>query len=396
MKKVLILGAGFLQTFLIKRANELGYHTLVLDKNPDSVGFQYSDDYSNIDITCAEECLEFARKHDVDGVITAATDYGVLSASYVSENMDLPGLSYQVASMIKNKYLTRKLLVENAVDDMDNFIEVSSMEDIIGIEKKITYPAMVKPVDGSGSKGVRRVDNINELISGCKNAFTSSLSGKVLIEEFIDGKEYGVEAFVHDGNIFILGIMDKIMTSPPNYAELGHIIPSGIKNEKKVKSIVKRAIHVLGINFGAVNMDILVTNDGKVSIIDIGARMGGNLISSHIIPQSINYDYLGNFIKASVGEPIDYPSEVALVKNVSTRILALSPGKIISLPNFEEISQEYDIEIFFNKKIGDTIKKYRNNLDGCGYILCLDENLMTANHNMEKAMCFINKQINKI
>src|SRR5699024_4592578 len=122
------------------------------------------------------------------------------------------------------------------------------------------------------------------------------------------------------------------------------------------------------------NMDIIVTSENQICIIDIGARMGGNLISSHIIPLSSGYDYLGNLIKATMNDMFEKPTE--LEQNVvTTRLLSLQPGKIISLPNFDEIEKRYKTKIYFNKDKGDTIRDYRNNLDGCGYILSVDKNL---------------------
>ena len=83
MKKILIIGAGFLQAFVIKKAKELGYHTITIDKNPDSIGFKYADEYEEIDIVDQEACLKYALSKNIDGVITAATDYGVLSTAYM-------------------------------------------------------------------------------------------------------------------------------------------------------------------------------------------------------------------------------------------------------------------------------------------------------------------------
>ena len=79
MKKIIILGAGFLQSFVIKRAKQLGYFTIAVDKNPKSIGFQYADEYGIVDIVNPEECLKFAKNKNIDGIMTAATDYGVLA-----------------------------------------------------------------------------------------------------------------------------------------------------------------------------------------------------------------------------------------------------------------------------------------------------------------------------
>src|SRR5699024_5180333 len=154
------------------------------------------------------------------------------------------------------------------------------------------------PSDGSGSKAARRVNSNLELKDACNDAIQSSLIGKALIEDFISGNEYGVESYVYNGKVHVLGVMGKYMTNPPNYAELGHYIPSRLAIENKVNRIAKKAIEVLGVNFGGVNMDILVTKDNRICIVDIGGRMGGNLIGSHIIPKGTGIDYLDLLVRA--------------------------------------------------------------------------------------------------
>ena len=392
MKRILILGAGFLQSFVIKKAKELGYYTIAVDNNLDSIGFKYADEYEVVDIIDKRACLEFAKKKKIDGVMTAATDYGVLAASYVAQELNLPGINLDSAELIKNKYSVRKLFVDNNIDDILQYYEVTPESDLINIEKNIKYPVMVKPSDGSGSKAAKRVDKKEEFYRACKEAIDASIIKKALIEDFIEGKEYGVESFVFDGNIYTLGVLNKEVTLPPDYAELGHMMPSGLKIEDKIRIIVKNAITLLGVNFGAVNMDILVTKEDKVSIIDVGARMGGNLIGSHIIPNSTNYNYLENLIRATVDDTIDKPSN-NIANNVVTKILSLKPGEIKKVPDFSKIMEKYDIEIFFNKDVGDIINEYHNNLDGCGYLLGTGKDLIKIESNIKRAKKEIDESI---
>ena len=108
MKKVLIIGAGFLQDFVICKANSMGYETYAVDADPDAVGFKHAHHHGVINIVDDHACLEYAKRNSIDGVLTAATDYGVLTASYIAQKMGLPGLKYEVAKLIKNKYKVRK------------------------------------------------------------------------------------------------------------------------------------------------------------------------------------------------------------------------------------------------------------------------------------------------
>lgn len=136
------------------------------------------------------------------------------------------------------------------------------------------------------------------------------------------------------------------MTQPPFYAELGHAIPSGLSPELeiKVKNCVKKALIALGVNHGSVNMDLLITDSGEVHIIDIGARMGGNLIGSHIIPMGTGIDYMGNMIRAAVGDKTSW-GPASKAEPVATKLLALTPGIVKKLPDLEKIAREQNVNI---------------------------------------------------
>lgn len=382
--------------YVIKRAKELGYITVVVDKDEKSIGFQYADFYRVIDIVNKEKCLQYAIEMKIDGVLTAATDYGVLTASYIANKLNLNGLPYEVAQLVKNKYEVRKKLVEEKVDDTPQFFSITSLDEINDIENKIIFPIMIKPCDGSGSKGVNRANNIIELKTYCQEALKYSLSKKVLLETFIVGKEYGVESFVYRDNVHVLGVMEKEMTKSPYYAELGHTISYKIDNEleEKIKSVAEKAIRTLSINFGSVNMDVLVTEDNKVCIVDIGARMGGNLIGSHIIPIATGIDYMGNMIKGALNEDVNF--ELKGKNVVATRIMNFDSGIVESLPSLLEYQTDVDVkDIVCKLKIGDSINTYKNNLDGCGYVVVSCENIIIAEEKANKIKDDINLKIKR-
>ena len=381
MKKLLMLGGGFLQNFVIRKAKAMGYYVLCLDADPNALGFQIADEHAVINITDEEACLTYAREKQVDGVLTAATDFSVLTMSRIAKEMHLSGINYNSAKIIKNKASVRKRLFEAQADDTDNSYEIDSIEAIDEILHKVKFPIMMKPVDGSGSRGASKVEKAEDFAKAAEFAMSVSITHRAVAEPFIEGKEYGVESFVDNGVVHVLAVMQKDMTKPPYYAELGHAIPSGLNPEleTKVKTCVYRAICALEINHGSVNMDLLITNEGNVHIVDIGARMGGNLIGSHIIPTGAGIDYMGNMIRAAVGDTTNWEAEWQPIP-IATKLLALTPGKVKKLPNFDEIAMLYDVQIEHHIHVGDTITPYRTNLDGCGYVVArdLDVNLSIA------------------
>ena len=376
-----MLGGGFLQNFVIRKAKAMGYYVLCLDADPNALGFQIADEHAVINITDEEACLTYAREKQVDGVLTAATDFSVLTMSRIAKEMHLPGINYNSAKIIKNKASVRKRLFEAQADDTDNSYEIDSIEAIDEILPKVKFPIMMKPVDGSGSRGASKVEKAEDFAKAAEFAMSVSITHRAVAEPFIKGKEYGVESFVDNGVVHVIAVMQKDMTKPPYYAELGHAIPSGLNPEleTKVKTCVYRAICALEINHGSVNMDLLITNEGNVHIVDIGARMGGNLIGSHIIPTGTGIDYMGNMIRAAVGDTTNWEAEWQPIP-IATKLLALTPGKVQKLPNFDEIAMLYDVQIEHHIHVGDTITPYRTNLDGCGYVVArdLDVNLSIA------------------
>lgn len=393
MKKLLMLGGGFLQTYVIREAKKCGYYVFVLDGDPNAMGYAYADEHAVINIVDEEACLAYAREKQVDGVLTAATDFSVLTMSHIAESMGLPGINYKSAKIIKNKAEVRKVLFEAKADDTGYSYEIGSIEEAEKILSEITFPRMVKPVDGSGSRGASRVDRAKDFVKACEFAMSGSITHRAVAEPFVNGREYGVESFVNQGEIHVLGVMQKDMTQPPYYAELGHAIPSGLPAavEEKVKNCVRTAIKALGVNHGSVNMDLLINSD-DVHIVDIGARMGGNLIGSHIIPKGTGIAYMRNMVRAAVGDEADF-TPVTTPSPVATKLLALTPGKVITLPDFEAIAKEADVVIEHHLHVGDQINEYHTNLDGCGYVVAGGKSVDDAIALAAKVKGVINKTI---
>lgn len=393
MKKVLIIGAGFLQDFVIQKAKTMGYEVHAVDADQYAVGFKHADYYGVVNIVDEKACLKYAKENKIDGVLTAATDYGVLTAAYIAQEMGLPGLKYEVAQLIKNKYKVRKCLYEHHVDDTEQAYDVYEDTNIETLAQKLTYPVMVKPCDGSGSRGASRVDRKEELQAACEYAMSVSVTHRAEIETFIIGREYGAESLVINGEVYVLGVMQKWMTPPPFYAELGHAIPNDLKPEieDKVRICVKKAIKALGINMGSVNMDMLITEDGKVYIIDIGARMGGNMIGTCIVPYGTGVDYVAAMLQNAVGDEVDL--SIGKYTAVATKLLAFESGVVKRLPEMKKIEEKYGVEIYQHLAVGMKVNDYHTNIDGCGYIVARAESQAEAVMKAERTLEYFKSTI---
>ena len=369
MKKLLMIGAGFLQSYVIRKAKALGYWVEALDGNRNAVGFQYADNYSAVDIVNPYACLRYAENAHIDGGLTVATDYGVVTTSYIAEKLGLPGLNLESAALIKNKFRTRSRLLERKIDGIDQIYEIRKNDDISTLRKSLRYPVMVKPCDGSGSRGACMVSCEGELEQACRNAIGLSHIGSAIVESYIGGSEYGAEAIVIDGIPHVLAIIKKQMTEPPFYAELGHTIPNDLDSEVEANAIrlAENVIRALGINFGAVNMDLKISTSGEVHLVDIGARMGGNMIGSHIIPYGTGIDYMKGIICSAMGDSVNLSAGEK--KAIASKLLAFRGGVVRRLPDFVALEREYEVEIHHHLSIGDIVHSYRSNLDGCGYVI---------------------------
>lgn len=369
MKKVLVIGAGPLQLPLIRKVKELGHQAICVDGNPNAIGFTIADKYKHINIVDQDACLEYAKEEEVDGVLTVATDYGVLTVAHITKELQLPGLSYHVAQMIKNKHLVSERLIQSDILKLRQSYQISNVEQVETVKEELQYPVIVKPIDGSGSRGITVVTKESELREATIEAINLSVTKNALIETFIEGKEYGVEIFVDNFDVHVLAVLDKVMTLPPDFAELGHTtVIDNFELRKRIIDKVTQAVRALEINMGSVNMDILVTEE-NIEIIDIGARAGGNLISSHIVPLSTGVDLYGNSIKVSLGEKADFTQNSKL-NYIATRILNFRQGEVKRIHDIQELYElGYVKDIILNIQEGSQVREYHNNLDSCGYIV---------------------------
>jgi len=391
----LIVGAGFLQSFVIQKAKEIGYEVYAVDANPNALGFRYADRYAVINIVDEQACLAYAKENRIDGVLTAATEYGVLTTAYIAKELGLPGISYETAKLIKNKYQVTERLLAHNVEDVRQVLEISENTDVEELSQKIKYPTIVKPRDGSGSRGIRRVNKAEELIGACEYARKCSSSDCLVIESFIEGKEYGAESLVINGEVYVLGIMKKWMTEPPYYAELGHSLPNDLSpdTQKKAKKCVADAIKVLGIDHGSVNMDLLISEDGKVHIVDVGARMGGNMIGPCIIAYGTGIDYMKAMIQIAVGDKVDLKPNKSCA--VATKIMAFDEGIVENIPDTKETETAFGVEIYHHLAVGMKVNEYHTNLDGCGYIVAKADTYEEAVLKAERTLRFYKQTIFK-
>lgn len=303
MKKILILGAGQMQLPIISLAKQLGHTTIVADYDPNAPGFKFADVKSTISTIDKDAVLELAKSEQVDGILTTS-DYPVRVVAYVGEKLGLPAMTQQVAEVCTDKYQQRLLFRNNGINT-PFFVQCDANSDLSHLTE---FPYIVKPVDSSASRGVERVQTQEQLCKAVEAACELSRSGKAIVESFIGGKEFSVETLTQNGITHIIQITEKLTRGEEQgyFVEDTHIEPARISDAEAdaIREEVLKAAKAIGVDNCPTHTEIKLWN-GKPFIIEMACRLGGDYITSDLVPLSTGISMMDNLIRLSLGEEID-------------------------------------------------------------------------------------------
>lgn len=306
MKKVLMLGGSTVQVAAIKKAKEMGLYVIVCDYLPDNPGQYVADEYYPTSTTDQEAVLELARKVKPDGIICYATDAAAPTAAYVCEKLGLPSNPYESVKILSNKDLYRTYLRENGFCTPQSGC-YTNFEELYQNVDQYAFPIMVKPVDSSGSKGVNKVYQKNELQGAFQDALKYTRCGRIIVEEFVEKKGYQIsgDGFSVDGKLVFRCFGNEFYGSNgiKEYVPLGECWPSVLPADlqEKVHNEIQRLITSLGMKTCAYNIEAILDRNDNVYIMELGARSGGSLIPQ-ITQMATGVDLVEYVIKAALGE----------------------------------------------------------------------------------------------
>lgn len=291
MDKIVIIGANSFQNPLILKAKEMGYETHVFAWQSGDIGEKTADYFYPISIIEKEKILEECKKIKPKAVVSIASDLAVLTVNYLADKLGLIGNNPENSIICTNKYEMRKAF-EKANVKVPKFKNVSLNEEV-NIEN-FDMPVIVKPTDRSGSRGITLIKDKKDLKQAITNAIEDSFEKRAIIEEFINGDEYSCECISFQGKHKFLAITKKFTTGAPHFIETGHIQPANLSKEKveEVKKEIFKALDALKIQNGPSHSEFKIDENGKIGIIEIGARMGGDCIGSDLVKISTGYDFL--------------------------------------------------------------------------------------------------------
>lgn len=384
MKRLLIIGASVLQVPAMRKAKEMGLYVAVADYNPNAVGITLADEYYNVSTIDEEGIYKVAKAFKADGIMTLATDMPMRSLAYACEKLGLVGLTYESAVKATDKGDMIKTFEAAGVEHPWYKIVPDGEKPIKG---SCTFPLITKPTDNSGSRGVMLVHNEDELEKALNYSSENGRRGDVIIEEYMEGPEVSVEIMVSHGVPYVLQITDKLTTGAPHFVEMGHSQPSRLPSEAQsaICDLASRAVLSVGIENGPAHVEIILTKDGP-KMVELGARMGGDCITTHLVPLSTGIDMVGNTINIALGEEPDL--EQKIWKGSAIRYFRVPHGVIREITGVEKAKAIRGVkEITFVKQVGDTVGDIGSSTDRVGFVIAQAD---TAEEAVEVCECALN------
>lgn len=380
-KTIMIIGGGLLQVPAIQTAKKMGYQVIVTDYNPNALGMKYADVPLVMSTRDVDGSVRVARSQNertpINAVLTVGTDASMTVAA-VASALGLPGIKYEDAEAATNKLKMRMRFKSHNIP-CPNFLPVWSLADAKKACRILGFPLVIKPSSNMGARGVKRIDNKAQIADAFKFAKSASPSGELIIEEYMEGAELSIDAVIHNGDITITGVADRIIEYPPYFVETGHTMPSGLPPELQEEAceVMRRGIKALGITIGCAKGDIKITEHGAM-IGELAARLSGGFMSAYTYPLSSGVDLMRAAIEIALGQE---PSNLEPIFNrvAIERAIITRPGIVRRINGLEEAQRLEGItEIFINVKPGDRVVIPRSNVEKAGHIIAVGDTLEQA------------------
>ncbi len=394
-KKILIVGASVLQLPAILKAKDMGFYVGVADYNPEAVGIQYADEYFNVSTIDVDGVSRVAQSFHPDGIMTLATDMPMRAIAAASKACGLPGISYETAVKATDKAEMIKAFEEHGVEH-PWYCVARDKNEFDTIIENVTFPCIMKPTDNAGSRGVVLAHDIGELKAAYDYSHRESRGGAIIIEEYLRGPEFSIEMMVTNGEPHVLQITDKLTTGAPHFVEMGHSQPtrqSG-ENQEKIRNLAVRACKAVGINCGPAHVEMILTENGP-KMVELGARMGGDCITTHLVPLSTGIDMVRATIDVACG--IEPEITARFSKGAAIRYFNTSAGILKAVDGIEEAQSIPGVqEIAIVKDIGTTITDIGSSVDRVGFIIAQADTAEDAVRICEEAISVIKIEVESI
>ncbi len=344
MVKLAVIGANAPVIPFYRQAKALGYYIIGIAWAEGAVCKQFCDKFYPISFKDKDEVLRVCREERIDGITSFSLESALPTVVYVAQSMGLVSNTQECVRLTETKFAQRKAFEEHRIP-VPKYMKLVKGEEVPNL--KMRYPIIVKPLDSGGSQGITKIDSSEGLAEALEDAFDHSRTQQAIVEEFVDGREFSVEALSHQGVHYILQITDKVTSGAPHFIEMQHHQPADLTIDvsSRIKEMVEKALTSLKIENSPSHTEIKLDSEGNLYIIEIGARMGGDFITSDLVRLSTGYDMVKGAIELAVGK-FDVPSINASYFSGVYFYSALAPqiGEIIhNHSNYPEIVS-YEME----------------------------------------------------
>ncbi len=390
MKKVLFLGAPVFQIPIVQKAKQMGLYVGIVDIDKNAPALSYADESFICSIRDCKAVLDIAKDFKPDGIVIGACDTSVVTCAYACEKLGLPGENIETSINSTNKVKMLEMFENNEVSHPKFQVVAKDNIDIFNLT--IPYPVISKPIDSAGGRGVSIIHNDEELKKAVKYSSKAGLSGDVLIEEYMKGKEVSVEMLVVDGTPHILQITDKVTSGEPYFYEIGHSQPTLLPFDiqKKVKDIASKAVKAVGMKNSPAHVEIIVTNEGP-KMVELGARLGGDCITTYLLDNTV----LGiNMAQAAIEFALGIKPNIDHYQNsgvcAGVRFIPAKKGRLKAIKGLQQAQTMDDIiKIDITGEIGQCYDDADDDSSRFGYVVCRGK-------TTEEAMNQCTKVIEKI
>lgn len=355
MKKILLLGGSTQQIPAIEYANEHGYYTVLCDYLKDNPGQHYAKKFYCVSTTDKEVILEVARNEKVDGIVAYASDPAAPTAAYVAEKLGLPTNPYKSVELLAYKDKFREFLRDNGFN-CPKAKAYCSLKKAKEEFNQFSLPIMVKPVDSSGSKGVSKVDKIEDLEDAFYRALDNSRGKNIIIEEFImQDHPYMIagDCFVINGKVEFWGLLNSHRDKSVNpYVPVGTSYPIFIGDNRLtlVKKETQKLFDLLNIRFGAFNIEIMIDKNDNLHFIELGPRNGGNMIPD-LLYMATGENLIAATVESAMGNQYIFKKFLNSDKYISTHVLhSVNYGTFVGVNYKNNIGKNIIKKVLYKKK----------------------------------------------
>lgn len=393
MKKVMVLGGGIYQVPLIKQINSMGYESIVVSIEGSYPGLNIANKSYFIDTRDSSSILKIAKNECIDGVCTSGTDVAIMTLGTLCEELGLIGISKhsaEIASLkVKMKHMFKECNVRTAEFRIVDI--VTPIEKIIEICQELLFPVIFKVEDSSGSRGVVKVTNKDEINNALNIVLLNTKSDKFIIEKYIKGVEFGAQGFVLDGELIMyLPHGDYVFKKNNTNVPIGHYIPVELNDEiyydSKEQTI--RAIKACKLDNCPINIDFIFSNN-KVYIIELACRSGGTCLPE-IVSAYYNRNYYEDIVNLALGKKTFNFKEYLKYPIIAHLITSESEGVIQS---FELPSIDIEHKISLDYKVGDFVNKFKVGSDRIGEVILTGNKYYNSYEKLNEYLSGIMKNI---